>query len=814
MRANRIFIPHFYLSFLITLLVFSTSLAQDFWPNRPSFERHQALLSGDTRNEKELYYLQRVGACLDPEQLKLIDHKVTLPALRQEYHKLQELNCSSNQENRSIHEALEQPKNLQNALDIRSLYSSWNLAQQNSDSQLSYLLAKQLKDLPYPKRTQERIQLSYAQSILEVLEEGPSPFVSLDEGGLSAINLLDHLSAEALGIQVRASALDILQHKHPFRIERQQARYKLWHDYPQTELVDLVLNRDEIKHQEIDWLRRGEAAFKARDYKQTIYALQHFSPLSEQLIFVPKAQEQVFTELFTSLKKLEFEKAQQRGALLIAISLMRLREYPQEAQRQLEIALHGPEASTTASAHFYLTHLLSRLGRWNESLSHLNHYLKTRPRGRKGREARYQQGRILHQAGRYPAAIDALDKFLASKPKDPSMYRWFLGWSYFRQGDCRTAIKTWRKLKKNRNLIVGPKVSYWTARCHALNHDKKGAIQELNALLKESPLGYYALLAQTLKSRLLNAEFSWKNPLKRARKKHWRYAAPPVPQKSVKRLSRQRSTHSLSQTISKSFSLLSLGEEGLARTEAKGVCSQAKNQRKLKRVLGSRTRFIMCDALEYYTGNHGARWKRQASSRVAWLTQFHKKSPRERVGAYPIAYYDLSLAAAEIEQISPWWIMAHMLQESRYRPDVVSYAQAIGLLQILGRTGKRIREAIDWPQGDFFSDQLYDPALSIRYAAWYLHHLSDDLGHPLLAIGAYNGGPMRFADHQELFQDQDFDLMVEEMGAHESRNYLRKVADHFIRYLALYASDQEWSTWTKRLMPPLKTPMPKRIVGF
>ena len=46
--------------------------------------------------------------------------------------------------------------------------------------------------------------------------------------------------------------------------------------------------------------------------------------------------------------------------------------------------------------------------------------------------------------------------------------------------------------------------------------------------------------------------------------------------------------------------------------------------------------------------------------------------------------------------------MAHMLQESRYRPGVVSYAQAIGLLQILGRTGKRIRDALDWPKGGLF----------------------------------------------------------------------------------------------------------------
>ena len=138
----------------------------------------------------------------------------------------------------------------------------------------------------------------------------------------------------------------------------------------------------------------------------------------------------------------------------------------------------------------------------------------------------------------------------------------------------------------------------------------------------------------------------------------------------------------------------------------------------------------------------------------------------------------------------------------------------LGLLQILGRTGKRIKRMIQWPKGEFFSDQLYDPALSVRYAAWYLHNLSDDLGHPLLAIGAYNGGPMRFADHQDTFKGQAFDVMVEELGAHESRNYLRKVADHFIRYLALYGTDEEWERWTQDLKVPELTPTPQRTVGF
>ena len=146
-----------------------------------------------------------------------------------------------------------------------------------------------------------------------------------------------------------------------------------------------------------------------------------FHPLHEIIHFVPSPQANVYPELRESWSELDFSTAQQRAALLIAISLMRLREYPEEAELQLNIALHGPEDKTQASAHFYLTHLLSRLGRWEESLEATLITSKDQTKSRKGREARYQRGRILHQAARYPAAIDALESFLSTKPKDPNM---------------------------------------------------------------------------------------------------------------------------------------------------------------------------------------------------------------------------------------------------------------------------------------------------------------------------------------------------------------------------------------------------------
>ena len=708
----------------------------------------------------------------------------------------------------------------QSPLAIAELRMRWIDASLSSDHQSVYRLAEVLSELPMPERTRERIRLSEAVAVLAALQDGPiltpplTPRESLDR--------LHKLALEAQGQQVRAQALEVIMRWDPAAHRRQRAHEMLWTELPQTPPAHRL---EEIPTR-ADWFVRGQAAFKARDYQLTLGALQHYTPLSsEALTLLPRSipsaiKPPVPPEDLSKQSRegwsqhlLNESIEAQRAALMIGISLMRLRVYPQEVERQLARAALGPDHQTRLSAVYYQAHLMSRMKRWDESLDHLRTYIASGPNGRRKREARYQIGRTLHQAGRYDEAIKAHQRFLATRPKDKPMYEWFLGWSYFRKGDCLSAKRIWKKLSNQGNLLVGPKALYWIARCEAKMNQRSRALRTLKTLLKQAPLGYYALLAQSFYARLKNRPFQWKNPLRRDRARHWRAAAHSLPKREIKKLKRHRETRQLGEQVSRALSLVSVGEEGLARVQTHRVC-YGEHQKLMKRRLGKAKFYQLCDTLLFYTGDHGKRWKRQASRRIAWRSGISKRTPKERVGAYPLAYYDLSVAAADVEDVSPWWIMSHMLQESRYRPEVVSYAQAIGLMQILGRTGKRIHERLKWPRGPFFSDQLYDPALSIRYAAWYLRRLSDDLGHTMLAIGAYNGGPMRFADHQDEFQGQPFDVMVEEMGAHESRNYLRKVTDHFVRYLALYASDAEWTRWTRRLAPPQYTPKAKRTVGF
>ncbi|MCA9547262.1 MAG: transglycosylase SLT domain-containing protein, partial [Myxococcales bacterium] len=221
------------------------------------------------------------------------------------------------------------------------------------------------------------------------------------------------------------------------------------------------------------------------------------------------------------------------------------------------------------------------------------------------------------------------------------------------------------------------------------------------------------------------------------------------------------------------------------------------------------------DSLERLTEQFGERWARQPHKRLPWDEGLLGQDPAAVREALPPAYLALAQAAGRAEGVSPWWLIAHMLQESRFKARARSHAGALGPMQVLPRTGLRIAERVGFPAGDFFEDELYRPGVALRHAAWYLAALRHEFrGKLTLAIAAYNGGPRRFAEHTAAFAGQDYDLMVEEIGAHESRNYLRKVSDHLIRYAALYADDAEYAALRDAIAEPGDVPVARGEIRF
>ena len=153
-------------------------------------------------------------------------------------------------------------------------------------------------------------------------------------------------------------------------------------------------------------------------------------------------------------------------------------------------------------------------------------------------------------------------------------------------------------------------------------------------------------------------------------------------------------------------------------------------------------------------------------------------------GPRPRAYADIVEAAAARHGVEPELLFAVMRVESVYNPRIISYAGAVGLMQIMPRTGTLIARARR--QDDFTVDQLLEPEINIDMAAWYLASLIERFeGRLPLAIASYNGGPHNvrrwMRDHSP---DMPLDAFLERIPFAQTHRYVRRVMTHYEAYKA------------------------------
>ena len=148
---------------------------------------------------------------------------------------------------------------------------------------------------------------------------------------------------------------------------------------------------------------------------------------------------------------------------------------------------------------------------------------------------------------------------------------------------------------------------------------------------------------------------------------------------------------------------------------------------------------------------------------------------------FPIAWEDEAAAAAGDHGIDPAWVLATIRMESAFRPRARSSAGALGLMQIMPATGRRIaRPAGVRHRGN---RTLLDPYQNIRLGSYYLRHLLDRMhGNPALASASYNAGPHRTERWLAAGEGLEPELWVEFVPYTETRQYVKRVMEYRIVY--------------------------------
>ncbi len=156
----------------------------------------------------------------------------------------------------------------------------------------------------------------------------------------------------------------------------------------------------------------------------------------------------------------------------------------------------------------------------------------------------------------------------------------------------------------------------------------------------------------------------------------------------------------------------------------------------------------------------------------------------DHVQERPRAHAALVEEAARRHGLDPNLLFAVMRVESVYQTEIVSYAGAIGLAQIMPRTGTLI--AMERGMDDFTPADLLKPEVNLDFAAWYLRSLIDRWdGHLPLAIASYNGGPHNVRRWlAERPSDMPLDTFLEHIPFDQTHRYVRRVLTHYQAYRA------------------------------
>jgi soluble lytic murein transglycosylase len=143
--------------------------------------------------------------------------------------------------------------------------------------------------------------------------------------------------------------------------------------------------------------------------------------------------------------------------------------------------------------------------------------------------------------------------------------------------------------------------------------------------------------------------------------------------------------------------------------------------------------------------------------------------------------------AGKLAQLPQDWILAVMRQESLFRKDAVSRADARGVMQLVPSTATAI--ARRWHLPPPGRDGLFDPAIAVPLGAAYLRELLDRYGEQLaLSLAAYNAGPAAISRWLPP-RPMDADIWIENIPYNETRAYVQHILEHIVAFASVRGTE-------------------------
>lgn len=171
-------------------------------------------------------------------------------------------------------------------------------------------------------------------------------------------------------------------------------------------------------------------------------------------------------------------------------------------------------------------------------------------------------------------------------------------------------------------------------------------------------------------------------------------------------------------------------------------------------------------------------WFAQSITTLAQSGEFDDVTLR-----YPRPFLDSVNRASKVAQLPQDWILAVMRQESLFRKDAISRADARGVMQMVNSTAVAVARRWHLPAPG--RDGLFDPSIAIPLGAAHLRELLDRYGEQLaLTLAAYNAGSTAIARWLPP-APMDPDIWIENIPYNETRGYVQHVLEHIVAFASV-----------------------------
>lgn len=451
-----------------------------------------------------------------------------------------------------------------------------------------------------------------------------------------------------------------------------------------------------------------------------------------------------------------------------AYVVFRERKYDEAAKLYKNLLKSGNFKSSKILLMIRLSQAYARSGQTEESIAINKKLVRYYPGSRTARSSEYKLGFLLFDAGKYKEAVHYIDNFLKKKKgtyrqrKDLKRYRL---WALYLSQNYKRAKSEIEDYLKQRRLSNDDKAdfNYWLGRVYDKMGKRSLAKKHYRLTAKILPVEYYGLLAkQRLRYRKLVSRFLIHDKLINY-----------TPTQSIDdKLSLKYSKVKKYSGVIRAVSFYQAGLDNFAFNESQIF---AKSHPHLKEVRFLKALHI---GANYF---HGYAWRRSA---IAGAFQGCDRSCGYQQ-AYPQAFKKYVESYAKHWGLDEHLGYAVMRQESAFQPEIMSFAFAYGLMQIIPPTGEEIASRIGYR--DFKVTDLKNPKVNTLFGTYYLKHLLDKFNNELVyAIAGYNAGPDAVTRWKNQYSNIELDEFIALIPYNETRKYVKKVLNNYLVYKQMY----------------------------